>query len=60
MKADESQKQKGEIAEVRNESKTVHFVSSCHLKNSELESPFQKYQGRVVLQGDIVNMIRDQ
>ena len=26
----------------------------CHLKNSELEPQFQKYKGRVVLQGDIV------
>ena len=26
----------------------------CHLKNSELEPQFQKYQGRVVLRGDIV------
>ena len=37
--------------------KTVHFASLmdlCHLKNSELEPKFQKYQGRVVLQGDIV------
>ena len=26
----------------------------CHLKNSELESQFQKYKGRVVLRGDVV------
>ena len=26
----------------------------CHLKNSELEPQFQKYEGRVVLRGDIV------
>ena len=26
----------------------------CHLKNSELEPQFQKYNGRVVLRGDIV------
>ena len=35
----------------------VHFASLmdlCHLKNSELEPPYQKYQGRVVLRGDIV------
>ena len=27
----------------------------CHLKNSELEPQHQKYKGRVVLRGDIVN-----
>ena len=35
----------------------VHFASLvdlCHLKNSELEPQFQKYNGRVVLRGDIV------
>ena len=35
----------------------VHFASLmdlCHLKNSELDSQFQKYKGRVVLRGDIV------
>ena len=35
----------------------MHFASLmdlCHLKNSELEPQFQKYKGRVVLQGDIV------
>ena len=45
------------VAEARNEGKTVHFASLmdvCHLKNSELEPPFQKYKGRVVLRGDIV------
>ena len=26
----------------------------CHLVNSELEPPYQKYKGRVVLRGDIV------
>ena len=26
----------------------------CHLKNSELEPQFQKYKGRVVLRGDMV------
>ena len=26
----------------------------CHLKNSELEKKHQKFQGRVVLRGDIV------
>ena len=45
------------IAEARNEGRKVHFESLmdlCHLKNSELESQFQKLQGRVVLRGDIV------
>ena len=27
----------------------------CHLKNAELESYFQKYEGRVVLRSDIAN-----
>ena len=26
----------------------------CHLKNAELEPKLQKYEGRVVLRGDIV------
>ena len=26
----------------------------CHLKNAELETEHQKYEGRVVLRGDIV------
>ena len=37
--------------------KKVHFASLmdiCHLKNAELEPKYQKYQGRVVLRGDIV------
>ena len=45
------------IAEARNEGIKVHFASLmdlCHLRNSELECQFQKYKGRVVLQGDIV------
>ena len=45
------------IDEARKEGKTVHFASLidlCHLKNSELEPQFQKYNGRVVLRGDIV------
>ena len=40
------------IAEARNEGRKVHFASLmdlCHLKNSELEPKFQKYEGRVVL-----------
>ena len=39
------------------EGKTVQCVTSmdlCHLKNSELETKFQKYKGRVVLKSDIV------
>ena len=45
------------IDEVRNEGRKVHFASFmdlCHLKKSELEPHFQKYEGRVVLRGDIV------
>ena len=45
------------IEEARNKGRKVHFVSLmdlCHLKNSELEPQYQKYQGRVVLRGDIV------
>ena len=45
------------IAEPRNKSYTVHFASLmdlCHHKNSELELQFQKYEGRVVLWGDVV------
>ena len=45
------------IAEARNNGITVHFASLmdlCHLKTSELEPPFQKYKGRIVLRGDIV------
>ena len=36
---------------------TVHFASLmdiCHLKKAELEAKHQKYKGRVVLRGDIV------
>ena len=36
---------------------TVHFASLmdiCHLKNAELEATHLKYEGRVVLRGDIV------
>ena len=45
------------IAEARNEGRAVHFASLmdlCHLKNSELQPKCQKFQGRVVLRGDIV------
>ena len=46
------------IEEARTSGATVHFVSLmdiCHLKNAELEAKHQKYKGRVVLRGDIVN-----
>ena len=36
----------------------VHCASLmdlCHLKNAELEKKHQKYKGRLVLRGDIVN-----
>ena len=36
----------------------IHFptlMDLCHLKNAELEKKHQKYKGRVVLRGDIVN-----
>ena len=45
------------IEEARTTGAKVHFASLmdiCHLKNSELEAKHQKYQGRVVLRGDIV------
>ena len=45
------------IVEARNEGRKVHFASLmdlCHLKNSELEPQFQKYKGRILLQGHIV------
>ena len=45
------------IEEARNEDRKVRFASLmdlCHLKNSELEPQSQKYEGRVVLRGDIV------
>ena len=50
-------KVKNKIAEARNNGITVHFASLmdlCHFKTSELEPPFQKYKGRIVLRGDIV------
>ena len=46
------------IEEARNKGRKVHFASLmdiCHLKNAELEAKHQKYKGRVVLRGDIVN-----
>ena len=45
------------IDEARTSGATVHFASLmdiCHLKNAELEANRQKYKGRVVLRGDIV------
>ena len=45
------------IDEARTAGATVHFASLmdiCHLKNAELETKHQKYKGRVVLRGDIV------
>ena len=49
--------QKQVIDEARMSGATVHFASLmdiCHLKNAELEAKHQKYNGRVVLRGDIV------
>ena len=45
------------IKEAQKNNNNVHFASLmdlCHLKNSELEPQFQKYNGRIVLRGDIV------
>ena len=45
------------IEEARNKDRKIRFASLtdlCHLKNSELEPHYQKYNGRVVLRGDIV------
>ena len=45
------------IDEARTKGAKVHFASLmdiCQLKNAELEAKHQKYQGRVVLRGDIV------
>ena len=45
------------INEARKKGRKVHFASLmdlCHLKNAELEAKHQKYNGRVVLRGDIV------
>ena len=45
------------IDEARTEGAKVHFASLihiCHLKNAELEAKHQKYNGRVVLRGNIV------
>ena len=45
------------IEKAHKEGSTVHFATLMdyrHLKNSELEQKFQKYNGRVVLPGDVV------
>ena len=45
------------IEEARNKGRQIHFASLmdlCHVKISELEPNSQKYNGRVVLRGDIV------
>ena len=45
------------IDEARTKGAKVHFASLmdiCHLKNAELETKHQKYQGRNVLRGDIM------
>ena len=55
--ADKSETKEELIEEARIKGRKFHFVSQmdlCHLKNLELEPQFQKYQGRVVLRGDIV------
>ena len=45
------------INEARMSGATVHFPSLmdiCHLKNAKLETKHQKYEGRIVLRGDLV------
>ena len=40
------------IQEAQKEGRTVHFATlmdRCHLKNSELDQKYQKYEGRFVL-----------
>ena len=57
MEPDKSQKQKKVIDETRTSGAKVHFASLMdisHLKNAELEAKHQKFQGRVVLRGDVV------
>ena len=47
----------GVIEEARHKGVQVHCASLmdiCYLKNSELEKKHQKYKGRIVLRGDIV------
>ena len=43
--------------EAQKEGRTVHFetlMDICHLRNSELYQKFQKYKGRIVLRGDVL------
>ena len=57
MATDKVRNKKDVIDEARNEGRKVHFSSLmdvCHLKNSDLEPQYQKYNGRVVFRGDIV------
>ena len=45
------------IEEARNNGRKDHYASLmdlCHLKISDLEPQYQKYNGRVVLRGDIL------
>ena len=52
-----SEVRKSVIDEARTSGAIVHFASLmdiCHMKNAELEAKHQKYQGRVVLRGEIV------
>ena len=45
------------IEKAQKEERTVHIATLmdlCHLKNPGLEQKFQTYEGRVVLQGDVV------
>ena len=55
---DPGKEQKKEvIQEAQKEHITVHVASLmdiCHLKNAELEPKYQRYKGRVVLQGDTI------
>ena len=57
MVTGESQEQKGGYLEAQRDKTKVHFATlmdMCHLKNAEFEPKFQKFNGRVVLRGDIV------
>ena len=48
---------KSEVIDEARKGAKVHFASlmdMCHLKNAELEAKHQKYNGRVVLRGDVV------
>ena len=45
------------IDEAKTSGAKIHFASlmdNCHLKNAELEAKHQKYEGRIVLRGDLV------